>query len=303
MLHAPPSARSSGWSRAICRRTASPASRRRNRRWRRRAAAGAASARGESEGDEQREAACHGACTSLWGVRARDGRLRPPARTSGQSSGTPGGTPLTRTRRQETLRLLLSGRLAASCPSCRPDTSARHRSTHASRSVRVRIAGPPLGRCSRSCVLAPSPFARAVALGLVRGALAVVLAAVTARPRRRRPAVRRPHRRGPLQRHGGNVDALEQRLDRRIGIVNWYQNWGGGDWISQRPPERRRRRHRLRPHPAADLGAVGPGRRRRAARYRLDAHRQRRIRRLRRALGARPARPGHAASTCARCTR
>jgi beta-mannanase len=30
-----------------------------------------------------------------------------------------------------------------------------------------------------------------------------------------------------------NVDALEQRLNRRIGIVNWYQNWGGGDWISQ----------------------------------------------------------------------
>jgi len=28
-----------------------------------------------------------------------------------------------------------------------------------------------------------------------------------------------------------NTDALEQRLDRRIDIVHWFQNWAGDDWI------------------------------------------------------------------------
>jgi len=28
------------------------------------------------------------------------------------------------------------------------------------------------------------------------------------------------------------INALQNALGRRVGIVNWYQNWGGGDWIS-----------------------------------------------------------------------
>jgi hypothetical protein len=37
-----------------------------------------------------------------------------------------------------------------------------------------------------------------------------------------------------------HVDALQRQLNRRIGIVNWYQNWStrpGGDWISQVHPD------------------------------------------------------------------
>jgi hypothetical protein len=40
--------------------------------------------------------------------------------------------------------------------------------------------------------------------------------------------------------YNGNVDrtdALEHRLGRRIGIVNWYQNWSGDDWIKAVHPE------------------------------------------------------------------
>ncbi len=43
--------------------------------------------------------------------------------------------------------------------------------------------------------------------------------------------------------YGGDVDAidaLQRKLDRRIGIVNWYQNWSsrpGGDWVSRFHPE------------------------------------------------------------------
>jgi hypothetical protein len=40
--------------------------------------------------------------------------------------------------------------------------------------------------------------------------------------------------------YNGNVDAtnaLERRLDRRIDIVNWYQNWSGDDWIKAVHPE------------------------------------------------------------------
>ena len=38
--------------------------------------------------------------------------------------------------------------------------------------------------------------------------------------------------------YSGNVnavDALQGTLGRDIDIVNWYQNWGGGDWVSQVP--------------------------------------------------------------------
>ena len=40
--------------------------------------------------------------------------------------------------------------------------------------------------------------------------------------------------------YNGNVDrtdALEKRLNRRIGIVNWYQNWAGDDWIKAVHPD------------------------------------------------------------------
>jgi len=36
------------------------------------------------------------------------------------------------------------------------------------------------------------------------------------------------------------IDALQRRLQRRVGIVNWYQNWSGrpgSDWISSLHPE------------------------------------------------------------------
>jgi beta-mannanase len=29
-----------------------------------------------------------------------------------------------------------------------------------------------------------------------------------------------------------NTNALQNQLGRRIDLVNWYQNWGGGDWVS-----------------------------------------------------------------------
>ena len=38
----------------------------------------------------------------------------------------------------------------------------------------------------------------------------------------------------------GRIDALQRRLDRRVAIVNWYQNWSarpGGDWISSLHPD------------------------------------------------------------------
>jgi hypothetical protein len=36
----------------------------------------------------------------------------------------------------------------------------------------------------------------------------------------------------PFAGNTNNTDALQAALGRRIDIVNWYQNWGGGDWIS-----------------------------------------------------------------------
>jgi beta-mannanase len=39
--------------------------------------------------------------------------------------------------------------------------------------------------------------------------------------------------------YNGNVDAvdaLQSTLHRDINIVNWYQSWGGGDWVSQVQP-------------------------------------------------------------------
>ena len=32
------------------------------------------------------------------------------------------------------------------------------------------------------------------------------------------------------------VDALQAKLGRDIEIVNWYQSWGGGEWISSVQP-------------------------------------------------------------------
>jgi hypothetical protein len=33
------------------------------------------------------------------------------------------------------------------------------------------------------------------------------------------------------------IDALQHRLDRRIGIAHWYQQWGGNDWVKAFHPE------------------------------------------------------------------
>ncbi|MDX6688947.1 MAG: hypothetical protein QOG15_404 [Solirubrobacteraceae bacterium] len=44
----------------------------------------------------------------------------------------------------------------------------------------------------------------------------------------------------PSDPYGGNTngtDALQAQIVRHVDIVNWYQNWGGGDWISSVQPQ------------------------------------------------------------------
>jgi beta-mannanase len=40
----------------------------------------------------------------------------------------------------------------------------------------------------------------------------------------------------PYYSHTNGADALEAATGRRVDIVNWYQNWGGGDWIAAVQP-------------------------------------------------------------------
>lgn len=40
----------------------------------------------------------------------------------------------------------------------------------------------------------------------------------------------------PLGGNTSQIDRLERDLGRRIGIVSWFQNWGGGPWVSSVQP-------------------------------------------------------------------
>ncbi len=106
--------------------------------------------------------------------------------------------------------------------------------------------------------------------------------------------------------YDGNVDAIDSlqgALNRRIDIVNWYQNWEPGSWIREYHPDVVAAVTSSGRIAAADLGAVGPGRRARPAAVPPAPDRRGRLRRLHRVLGRAAQDTRARTSTCARCTR